>query len=356
MRDMMNPTDINRYWTERGRTYHSEVRLTEDYHRLQESFLVDLIKLSGLPVRSILEIGCGYGRITKILAAAFPDSRITALDLSDDQLANARRYCGDNKGIVFQQYDLYGGQPLPAGFDLAIATEVFLHHPDQAVRQFIKRILDSARYIASIDWCEEWQTPVSHHVWIHNYRALYKGAGFASASFVIPEKIDGKQQRLFFAGRSLPESVRCLERVVGHYTRDATEPSWDIVTQTPRSSWPENWDGALRNAIAELESVVPSGATFILVDDGQWPVAEAFRTRRVLPFIERDGRWWGPPENDMAALRELERLRKAGAAYFAYAWPAFWWTEHYAQFSQHLRQAFPCVLENQRLIVFELTG
>jgi SAM-dependent methyltransferase len=354
---MKHPADINRYWTERGRTYHTEIRLTEDYHRLQQSFLVDVIKLSALPVRSILEIGCGYGRITKILAAAFPNCRITALDLSEDQLANARRYCGDSKDIVFQQYDLYSGQPLPAdNFDLAIAVEVFLHHPDQAVRGFIKRVLDHAQYLASIDWCEEWQTPVSHHVWIHNYREFYKDAGLACASFVIPEKIDGKQQRLFLAGRTLPESVPRLERVLGHYTRGATEPSWDIVTQTPRGSWPENWDAALRKAVTELESVIPEGAMFILVDDGQWPVSDAFPKRRVVPFIERDGRWWGPPENDQAALHELARLREAGAEYFAYAWPSFWWTEHYAQFSQHLRQAFPCILENQRLIVFDLTA
>jgi SAM-dependent methyltransferase len=352
---MKHPADINRYWNERGRTYHTEVRLAEDYHRLQESILVDVLKLSGLQARSILEIGCGYGRMTKILAAAFPGSRITALDLSEDQLANARRYCGENQDIVFQQHDLYSGKPLPTGgFDLAVAVEVFLHHPDHAVRGFIKQIKEHAQCIASIDWCEEWQTPVSHHVWIHNYRALYNDTGLTCASFVLPEKIDGKQQRLFLAGPTLPESVRGLERVIGHYTRDATEPSWDIVTHTPRTSWPENWDAALRKAVTELESVIPPGATFILVDDGQWPVDEAFPNRHVLPFIEREGRWWGPPENDQTALHELARLRKTGASYFVYAWPSFWWTEHYAQFSQHLRRAFPCILDNQRLIVFDL--
>jgi len=353
---MKQPAEINRYWAERGRTYNTEERLTKDYHHLQESFLVDVIKLSGLAPQSILEIGCGFGRVTKVLSAEFSHCQITALDLSEDQLANARRYCGDCQNVVFHRHDLYSGEAFPGEqFNLAIATEVFLHHPGQAVRGFIKQIRDKAQWIASIDWCEEWQTPVSHHVWIHNYRALYKEAGLACASFVIPEKVDGKQQRLFLAGRTLPEGVRRLERVLGHHTRGATEPAWDSVTQTPRTSWPENWDAALRNAMTELDSVIPEEAAFILVDDGQWPVGDAFPTRRVLPFIERDGRWWGPPENDQAALQELERMRREGATYFAFAWPSFWWTEHYAQFSQHLRRAFPCVLENERLIVFDLT-
>jgi hypothetical protein len=55
-------------------------------------------------------------------------------------------------------------------------------------------------------------------------------------------------------------------------------------------------------------------------------------------------------------LDELARMRGDGAAYFAFAWPSFWWTEHYARFSQHLRRAFPCILENERLIVFDLTA
>jgi SAM-dependent methyltransferase len=353
---MNQPSQINRYWAERGRTYHNEGRLAENYHRLQEVFLVDVLKVSGLAVRSILEIGCGFGRITKVLASEFPQSHITALDLSEDQLANARRYCGECRNVDFHRHDLYSGQPFPGEpFDLVVAAEVFLHHPDQAVRGFIRQIREIAPSIASIDWCEDWQTPVSPHVWIHNYRALYKDAGLACASFVLPEKVNGKQQRLFLATHALADSLRRLERLLSHYTPEATEPSWDIVTQTPRPSWPENWDAALRTAMTELEMVIPEGAACILVDDGQWAVTDELSQRRILPFIERDGRWWGPPENDQAALQELARLRQRGAGYFAFAWPSFWWTEHYAQFSQYLREQYPCLLENERLIVFDLT-
>src|SRR5689334_10675250 len=73
------PTDINAYWNQRGRTYQREVRLAGDYHRMQETFLVDVLRLSGLPMRQLLEIGCGFGRITKVLAQGFPASAITAI-------------------------------------------------------------------------------------------------------------------------------------------------------------------------------------------------------------------------------------------------------------------------------------
>jgi SAM-dependent methyltransferase len=227
-----------------------EVRLAGEYHRMQETFLVNVLRLSGLPVRSLLEIGCGFGRITKVLAQAFPESALQAVDLSEDQLANAHRYCDGCGNIAFGQHDLYSTQPLPGtGFDLAIAAEIFLHHPSRAVRGFIQKITASAPFIASIDWCEDWRTPVSPHVWIHNYRALYRDAGLDCASFVFPVKVDGKQQRLFVAGRALPDPLRRLERLLGYYTPDATEPAWESGSQTPRAALPDNWDVAVRTAV-----------------------------------------------------------------------------------------------------------
>ena len=79
-----------------------------------------------------------------------------------------------------------------------------------------------------------------------------------------------------------------------------------------------------------------------------------FGDRRAIPFLEKDGRYWGPPADDAAALRELERLRLAGARYIAFAWPSFWWLQHYGQFHRQIRAQFQCVLENQRLVVFKL--
>ncbi len=75
---------------------------------------------------------------------------------------------------------------------------------------------------------------------------------------------------------------------------------------------------------------------------------------RAIPFLEKNGQYWGPPADDETAVREFERLRQAGASYIAFAWPAFWWLEHYADFARHLRSRFRCVVENQRLVVFDL--
>jgi hypothetical protein len=112
------------------------------------------------------------------------------------------------------------------------------------------------------------------------------------------------------------------------------------------------WEPLYR-ALEEIVAVVPRGSTCILVDNGEWgePSVDG---RHALPFLERDGQYWGPPPDDEAGIRELERLRAAGASHIVFAWPAFWWLEHYGAFHRHLRSRFRCVLENDRLVAFDL--
>jgi lipopolysaccharide biosynthesis glycosyltransferase len=104
---------------------------------------------------------------------------------------------------------------------------------------------------------------------------------------------------------------------------------------------------------AEITKLVPSGGAFVLVDE-RWLAPEAIPDRRAIPFLERDGQYWGPPADDDTAIRELERLRRAGAGHIVFTWPAFWWLDYYAGFHNHLRASFPCLLENERVAVFKL--
>jgi hypothetical protein len=103
----------------------------------------------------------------------------------------------------------------------------------------------------------------------------------------------------------------------------------------------------------DLTTLLPPGAVLILADDDRyWYRLTA--DRPVLPFLERDGQYWGAPEDDETAIRELERLRRSGASFLAFARPAFWWLEYYSEFHRHLRATYRCVLQNDCLVVFDL--
>jgi SAM-dependent methyltransferase len=338
--------NVNEYWLARGRNYMQENRTPPQFHRLQERFLLDVLRRSGVQMRRVLEIGCGFGRITRLLAETWPDADITALDLSPEQLANARRYCGDCPNVVFRQYDFYSGRSLPGdNYDAVVAVEVFLHHPPAFVVQLFERLARVARHIVNIDWSEDWTGPLPEHVWVHDYAKLFAEAGLKSATFALPGKVDGKQQKLFVAARELPGELLQVEHQFREQTRAATLPN-----AQPR----DDWTRQLQLAVNELRGLIPAHASFVLVDEAQWGNVRELAGYRLIPFLEKDGQYWGPPADDDAAIHELERQREAGASHIAFAWPAFWWLEHYAGLRRHLRTFFSCVLENERLVVFRL--
>jgi hypothetical protein len=104
-----------------------------------------------------------------------------------------------------------------------------------------------------------------------------------------------------------------------------------------------------RRQIVEL---VPLGKPFVLVDEEH--LRGSLRHTSALPFLEKDGMYWGPPPDDASAIRELERLRKAGARTLVFIWTTFWWLKHYARFERHLRSKYRCARENDCVVVFEL--
>lgn len=127
------------------------------------------------------------------------------------------------------------------------------------------------------------------------------------------------------------------------------------VVVTLRSRFEEEvaWAEALAAAAARVTAAVPRGTSYVLVDDNhlvEWTDDTA------LPFLERNGEYWGAPVDDATAMRELERLRAAGAQYMVFSWPAMWWLEHYAAFDAHLRSQFRCIQDGPDLVVFDITA
>jgi len=113
------------------------------------------------------------------------------------------------------------------------------------------------------------------------------------------------------------------------------------------------WAQRVRRAAQEIARFVPAGMSFLLVDDdrlGTLPLPD----RHAIPFLERGGRYWGAPRDDDTALSEFRRLHEASPAALVFAWPAFWWLEHYPRFGEYLARSFRCVFRNEDLVIFDL--
>jgi Polysaccharide pyruvyl transferase len=114
------------------------------------------------------------------------------------------------------------------------------------------------------------------------------------------------------------------------------------------------WLRACYSGIQELSAAVPRDSLLILVDEDQWGVGQTVGGRRRIHFIEKEGGYWGPPADGASAVEELRRLHKAGATYIAFAWPAFWWLQHYDALRDYLSSRCREVLSTPRVRVFSL--
>jgi hypothetical protein len=104
---------------------------------------------------------------------------------------------------------------------------------------------------------------------------------------------------------------------------------------------------------AAVRRSVPEGSTMALVDEDNFET-EVFGRRRVLPFPEREGTWWGPPADDDEAIAEVERMRGLGVSHLVVASPAFWWLDHYQRWAAYLQENCPRLRADRHFVVYDL--
>jgi FkbM family methyltransferase len=144
--------------------------------------------------------------------------------------------------------------------------------------------------------------------------------------------------------------------------RLGSPPAYHFVVPTRHVLRENRWRGGshhahhLHVAQQELASVTPTDATVVVadLDHGGFGPTIAGRTR--VPFLEKEGQYFGPPATDEQAVAELDRARRLGASHLAVLWPAFWFFDAYPTWSQRLRTVHRCLLDNDRLALFDLRG
>ncbi|HZD58955.1 MAG TPA: methyltransferase domain-containing protein, partial [Anaerolineae bacterium] len=99
----------------------------DEYADVQREMAADLmahVKRLGRRFDTILEIGCGTGLLTGLLANAFPHARITALDIAPEMINIARQNLISYETITYVVAD---GEdpPLDTSFDLIISNATF---------------------------------------------------------------------------------------------------------------------------------------------------------------------------------------------------------------------------------------
>ena len=165
------------YWLERGKVYKQEFQYNKKF-KLQEQMLIDYLK-KNISFSTVLEVGCGFGRITKLLLSNFPEiAEYVAVDLSPEQIVNAKKYVlGVDKRatLEFVVSDIQSLK-INSKYDLVVAPEVLLHILPEEIKEVIARLESwSKRNILNIDWYEEVvPRKAAPHNFIHQYEEIYR--------------------------------------------------------------------------------------------------------------------------------------------------------------------------------------
>lgn len=175
MKGNLEQYDNESYWIMRGKGYKDEFARhkleTERAFRYQEQRLVQ--ELDNLKFDSVLEVGCGFGRITKLISERYQPKVYDAFDISPDQIDNAKRL---NLNVNYSVSTIKNFE-IKRTYDLVIASEVLMHIPFTDIFQVMQKLSKAShKYIVNIDWFTGQKTN-KNHCYSHNYSQYYMNLG-----------------------------------------------------------------------------------------------------------------------------------------------------------------------------------
>lgn len=164
-------SDPQRYWTLRGGVDYFREQEGQVARSQRAEWLAD--RIAAYRPESILEIGCGYGKVLRALRGRL-DVPLTGIDFSPSQVGFAHDFLGGVEGITVL---LGSGERLPfpdGAFDMVITSAVILHNPPRAAERIRREVLRVARRYAA----HNEETGVSYNRYGYDTSAWYRARGY----------------------------------------------------------------------------------------------------------------------------------------------------------------------------------
>jgi hypothetical protein len=172
----------------------------------------------------------------------------------------------------------------------------------------------------------------------------------------------GREDKEFWAAVSTRQPV-VREKVAGFYHQwHPDDPDWKNRYGERTAAFAETRAKVIasqrevsmaREVFAQVQAALPAGTRYVLVDEDRF-TKPAGSPVRAIPFLERDGKYWGIPADDPTAIGELHRLHTSGARFIVFPWITFWWLGHFAGLRAYLESTSTKILENEKVVIFEL--
>jgi len=163
-----------KYWLKRGKVYRKRFQNSEATQN-QEKKLLDF--LNQIKFETVLEFGCGFGRISKLMLDNFQIKQYKGFDLSPHQIDSAIKLCEKFSNASFEVKKMQDFNS-DKKFDLVIGAEVLMHVPPTEINDVTFKLSGFAKnHVVNIDWYVD--TPpkkriANPHDFLHQYEKIYE--------------------------------------------------------------------------------------------------------------------------------------------------------------------------------------
>lgn len=161
--------DPRTYWPAMGAWLAGPGAVSPEHIHI-EGLLRDLLP-SIEPIHSVLDVGCGRGRLASLLGEVLPKAHYSGLDIGQAQAEATQAVRPDGTVYVspIQDFDSHHK------YDLVLVSEVLMHIPPNEIVQVCQKLTDICdKYILLIEWTQPIGAirPAAWN-WLHDYHALF---------------------------------------------------------------------------------------------------------------------------------------------------------------------------------------
>ena len=278
--------------------------------------------------QSVVDVGCGVGTWLSVF------KRLGVEDVFGIDGEHVDRSMLEIPGEQFLALDLSRPIQIDRPFDLVVSLEVAEHIPKQCAKTFVESLTKLGPIIlfsAAIPF--QGGTCHVNEQWPEYWANYFRENGYEVIDCIRKKVWHSDQVEWWYAQNTLIFARK-------EFLYDNALLKKEFVNSCPSALsivHPAKYFELVRIQLAarDLAALIPAGESFILVDHEQLREYLTFG-RHAIPFLEREGQYWGPPADDLTAIRELDGLRLAGAKLIVFAWPAFWWLDFYSEFARWL--------------------
>jgi len=187
-------TGLKSYWMERGKIYKKQYPAKPIETQPVPYRMLQAIK-EDRP-QSILDYGCGFGKILREVRNAVPDARLVGLDISGTVLQDGYTFLlgGPPAGLVEGD-----GKTIPCltdGFDVTFTHVTLIHVPHEEIRGVLQELVRVTRRTLYIGETAD-QAHESFYYFAHDYPALFAEMGLTAEQMEVPNIENQPGARLY---------------------------------------------------------------------------------------------------------------------------------------------------------------